>query len=437
MEVKQSRVHHYVPRWYQRGFLKTGQFKYHYLDLHPAIVYSDGVRHERNALLNWGPDRCFYKDDLYTLKLGTWSTDEVERRFFGEIDSSGRGAVELFGSYEGLREGVPEAFHSLVQYMGAQRFRTPRGLEWLRATGKLRKKNEALVFMQRLFLLHGTMWSEGIWEVVRARKSPTKFIVTDEPVTFFNRQGFPRAIRYPNDVDLGHVGTRTIFPLSIDACLIITHLQLVRNPWLDPLLLRANARSFQTTMRDLRDTHFGRELEEDDVLRINLIMKKRATRYIAAAEKEWLYPERRISTGWARLDDDWFLLPHLYKVPFTSEIIVGYKDGTSWAMDEHGRHPGNPSFKDREMHDREWDTHEEAKKEWAKRRLGRSVAHVDKFSIDERVGDGIMQDYLASVGLAPPRVRPERARPQPPGGEALAEKKVGDHGADQEVVPPE
>jgi hypothetical protein len=72
--------------------------------------------------------------------------------------------VELFGSYEGLREGVPEAFHSLVQYMGAQRFRTPRGLEWVRATGKLRKKNEALVFMQRVFLLHGPMWSEGIWE---------------------------------------------------------------------------------------------------------------------------------------------------------------------------------------------------------------------------------------------------------------------------------
>ena len=68
--------------------------------------------------------------------------------------------------------------------MGAQRFRTPRGLEWLSRQVKLGDKNEALMFMQQVFLLHGTMWAEGIWEFVRARKSPTKFIVTDEPVTF-------------------------------------------------------------------------------------------------------------------------------------------------------------------------------------------------------------------------------------------------------------
>jgi hypothetical protein len=273
MEPQQAHVHHYVTRWYQRRFLKTGQFKYHYLDLHPGIVYSGGVRHERQAPLNWGPGRCFCTDDLYTLELGGWSTDQIEKRFFGAIDSRGRGAVDLFGNYDGFREGVHEAFPTLVQYMGAQRFRTPRGLEWLRKEVKLRNKNEALMFMQRMFQLHATMWAEGIWEVARARESPTKFIVTDEPVSFFNVRGFPRAIAYPGDVGLGRVGTRTIFPLSLDACLVITHLQLVRNPWMNPLKPRANARSFQDTMRDLRSTQFGRELEEDEVLRINLILK--------------------------------------------------------------------------------------------------------------------------------------------------------------------
>jgi hypothetical protein len=268
MNPQQSHVHHYVPRWYQRRFLKAGQFKFRYLDLHPGIVYSGGVRHERRALLNWGPDRCFCEDDLYTLKLGTWSNDQIEKMFFGAIDSRGPSAVELFGNYDGLREGVPEAFRALVQYMGAQRFRTPRGLEWLRMEVNLRNNNEALVFMQRVFQLHATMWAEGIWEVVRTRRSPTKFIVTDEPVTFFNRQRFPRAIPFPRDVGLGRVGTRTIFPLGLDACLIITHLQLVRNPWMDPMSSRANARSFQQTLRDLRSTQFGRELEEDEVLRI-------------------------------------------------------------------------------------------------------------------------------------------------------------------------
>jgi hypothetical protein len=252
------------------------------------------------------------------------------------------------------------------------------------------------MFMQQVFQFHTTMWAEGVWEIVRARQSPTKFIVTDEPVTFFNRRGFPRAMRYPDDVELSRVGTRTIFPLSLDACLIITHTQLVRDPSMNPMMQRANARSFQETMKKMTDTQFGRELEEDEVLRINLILKKRATRYIAAAEEEWLYPERRASTtGWAKLDDDWFLLPHLYKVPFTSEIIVGWNDGSSWAMDEYGRHPTNPKYRDEDLHEREWIRHIESQKEWAKKRAGRSVAHVDKFNHDE-VGDKIMQDYLSS-----------------------------------------
>lgn len=400
MKLQQAHVHHYVPRWYQRRFLKTGQFKFQYLDLNPAIVYSNGVRHERQALLNWGPDRCFYKDDLYTLNLGTLNTDQIEKRFFGVIDSGGHSAVELFGDYNGLTDGVSKAFHALVQYMDAQRFRTPRGLDWLRATGNLRNNTQALMFMQQMFQFHTTMWAEGVWEIARARESPTKFIVTDEPVTFFNRRGFPRAMPYPDDVGLDRVGTRTIFPLSLDACLIITHTQLCRDPWLDPLKPRANARSFQPTMKNMLETQFGRELEEDEALRINLILKKRATRYIAAAEEEWLYPERRVPTGWAKLDDDWFLLPHLYKVPFTSEIIMGWKHGPSWAMDEYGRHPTNPNYRDKDLSEREWKSHTEAQKEWARKRAGRSAAHVDKRNHDE-VGDVIMQKYLLGEEAAP------------------------------------
>jgi hypothetical protein len=337
----------------------------------------------------------FYKDDLYTLELGTLTTDQIEKKFFGVIDSRGRGAVEYFGDYHELSEGARDGFHDLVRYMDAQRFRTPGGLDWLRAKVNLRDNNETLMFMQQAFRFHTTMWAEGVWEIARARRSPTKFIVTDEPVTFFNTRGFPRAIPYPEDVELGQVGTRTVFPLSLDACLIITHTQLCRDPCKNPLKRRTNARSFQQTMRDLRSTQFGRELEEDEVFRINLILKKRATRYIAAAEMEWLYPERHISTGWAHLDDDWFLFPHLYKVPFTSEIIMGWNDGRTWAMDEYGRQPTNPNYRDRDLHEIEWETHNRAKEEWAKRRVGRSVAHVDNTTREDEVGDSIMQDYLA------------------------------------------
>lgn len=382
-----------------------GQFQFYYLDLRPDTVVTNGKKYQRRDLLRWGPDRCFYKDDLYTLTLGNWTTDDFEKRFFGGIDAHGRRAVELFGDYNGLSNcfstnpegnGIREAFRALPQYMDAQRFRTPKGLDFLKSVVNAYDANETLLAMRQLYRFHTTMWSEGVWEIVRARQSPTKFIVTDEPVTFFNRRAFPSELTYPKDVGLEKIGTRTLFPLGLDACLVITHLQLVRNPWVNPMTSRVNARAYQNTMFSMLDVQFGRELEEDEVLRDNYILKRRATRYIAAAEEEWLYPERDASTtDWAKLDDDWFLLPNLYKVPFHGEIMVGYQDGSVWAMDEYGRNPGNPNFKDPKLHEEEWIRHQMAEREWAKKRAGKSVAHVDNFTGNDAVGDSIMQDHLS------------------------------------------
>jgi hypothetical protein len=391
----QAHVHHYVPQWYQRRFLPPGRTKFHYLDLHPDTVVSGKVRYQRRALLHWGPARCFYKDDLYTLKLGNWTTDQIEKRFFGEIDNRGRKAVELFGDYNGYRNEVGQAFQNLTPYMDAQRFRTPRGLDWIKKKADLSDHRQTLVLMQRVFQLHATMWAEGVWEIAKARHSPTKFIVTDEPVTFFNRRVFPGECPYPGGFELDQIGTRTLFPLGLDSCLIITHTQLVRNPWINPNETRVNPRAYQPTMTYLLDIQFGRELEQDEVLRINFILKKRATRYIAAAEGEWLYPERRASTtDWSKLDNDWFLFPHLYKVPFKTGTMAGYKNGSRWAQDEYGRRPNNPKYNDEKLRDKEWETHLRAQKEWAKKRSGRSVAHIDKFEHDE-VFDKLMQDYLS------------------------------------------
>jgi len=402
MNAQQAHVHHYVPQWYQRRFLRNGQFKFYYLDLHPEVITNNGVKYQRRDMRRLGPARCFYGDDLYTLKLGNWTTDEVEKRFFGEIDRRGRSAVELFSDYSGYSKGLHEAFPILPQYMDAQRFRTPRGLDQLKSLTDVRDHNQTLLFMQRWFRFHTTMWTEGVWEIARARQSPTKFILTDEPVTFFNRRGFPSEHAYPGDVGLDQVGTRTLFPLGLDSCLIITHVQLVRNPWANPTTSRVNARSYEQTMKYLLDTQFGRELEEDEVLRINFILKKRAPRYIAAAEEEWLYPERRASTTvWSKLDDDWFLFPHLWKVSFSSGIMAGWKDGSKWAMDEHGRQPTNPQYQDQKLHHKEWETHQAAKQEWAKKRAGRSVAHVEKFRGNDAVGDKMMQEYLATENVRP------------------------------------
>jgi hypothetical protein len=391
-----TRRNHFVPKWYQRRFLPAGVMHFFYLDLEPDTVISPGgTKYQRRALLRWGPLRCFCVDHLYTLKLGQWSTDTIERRFFGPIDAHGEKAVAFFLQY-GMRDGVHEAFESMMPYMSAQRFRTRRGLDYLAHVTNVRNQNVVLAFMQRVFQANSTMWTEGVWEVVRARQSPTKFIVTDEPVTFYNARVFPLSplIRYPLDADLGELGTRTIFPLSLDACLIITHLQFVRDPWRNPRRERTNARSFATTMFDLRSVQTDRELEEEEVLRINFILKKRATRYIAAGEERWLYPEKFVSVShWSKLDEDWFLFPNLYKVGFSGGMAVGYKDGRSWAVDEYGRRPWHPQYQDRVQFDREWASAHKAKLAWALKREGRSLARDhDDFN---DANDEIMREELA------------------------------------------
>lgn len=401
-DSKQTKRNHYVPKWYQKRFLSRGKKSFLCLDLHPeTITLPSGKRHQMRSLFDWGPNRCFRLDDLYTVKLGVFSNDEIERRFFGPIDNEGKKAVEFYADFS-MRSGFGEAFNALLPYMDAQRFRTPRGLDWLKSLPIVRDRNSALVAMQQVFQFHATMWTEGVWEIVKARKSPTKFLLTDQPVTFYNAKAFPMSAncRYPGDVGLDKIGTRTLFPLGLDSCLIITHVQLVRNPWENPRKPRVNARSYVPTMCDLSRTQFGRELEEDEVRRINLILKQRATRYVAAIDEEWLYPEKTASTKhWSKLDDEWFLLPHLYKVPFSGGIVTGNEDGSSWAMDEHGRTPDHPDYRDQNLHDKEWAKHLEARVAWAIKREGRSVARMDKFrdsGVDDKIMKGDIEAYRAS-----------------------------------------
>lgn len=55
-----TRNNHYVPQWYQRGFIEYGQSQLHYLDMSPPQkVLSDGRTVPMNALHKWGPKSCF------------------------------------------------------------------------------------------------------------------------------------------------------------------------------------------------------------------------------------------------------------------------------------------------------------------------------------------------------------------------------------------
>lgn len=224
-----SHNHHYVPRWYQKRFLPQGQSELFYLDLRPERVTQGKVQYTRKALRRWDPARCFCVEDLYLMRFGKQTTDAMERLLFGRVDKDGARAVDFFRDYDDYREGIHEAFQALVAYIGAQRFRTPRGLDWIKARIESADHTQTLLVMNRIFQAYGAMWMEGIWEIVHARNSSVKFIISDNPVTFFNRLIFPGETPYPGGDDFPKVGTRTIFPLSRESCLVITHLQLVRN----------------------------------------------------------------------------------------------------------------------------------------------------------------------------------------------------------------
>jgi hypothetical protein len=386
----QSHAHHYVPEWYQRRFLLPRTSKYYYLDLRPETVVQDGHTHQRRAIRHLGPDRCFYKNDIYALDFGGQTTDEMEHFFFGAIDNFGCGAVAELANFEGITDKLVKSFRYFNAYMGAQRFRTPRGLEGVKNEFGWNSRLPTLVVLSSMFEAYATMWSEGVWEIVRARHSPTKFLVTDNPVTFYCKVMFKSEWIHPNDPNLKQIGTRTIFPLGLDSCLIITHLQLVRNLWATPTEFRENARYFDQTMKHLGEIQFGRELAEDEVLRINYILKQRATRYVAASEREWLFPERHASTtDWKALDDDWFLLPHVWKVGFTTGIYAGNDRGSTFAADEHGRHPWQRGYQNKKQRDQEWILHIRSREEWAKKRAGKPRAMVD-----DRVGRHNFQDKM-------------------------------------------
>ena len=88
------------------------------------------------------------------------------------------------------------------------------------------------------------------------------------------------------------------------------------------------------------DIQTERLLSEDEVLQINYITKRRAYRYIAAAEEEWLYPERRVSTDhWRKLGGGYLLMPEPRLIHMGGEIFIGYKDGAKDAFGPYGHKP--------------------------------------------------------------------------------------------------
>ncbi len=341
-----TRNNHYVSQWHQRGFIKHGESRLHYLDLNPDaikrpdgsdVLLPNGKIKIHNNYNDHPTSKCFVKEDLYSTFFGQYINDEIERRLFGKIDDTGKKAIEAFATDDISK--WHQNFSNLFSYVDAQKIRTPKGLDWIEKHYSNLDQNQLMVEMQSIRQKHCTIWTEGVREIVSAKNSNIKFILSDHPVTIYNfacSHDHEKSI-YPDDPSIALKASQTIFPLNMDHCLILTNYEYAKNPNInDPLEKRTNARNFANSL--VRTDAFikKRLFNEKDVSKINFIIKSRAKRYVAASKKDELFPEKIINTDWKALGT--ILQPpsdELWR--FGGETYVGYTNGESSYQDAFGR----------------------------------------------------------------------------------------------------
>lgn len=341
--------HHYVPQWHQKKFMLSGESNYFYLDMKPdSFTDTRGVIHYRQSVRKQGAKKCFVEKDLYTTRIKGIQTKDIEKYFFGEIDRKGKSAVQYFENYSYPLRAWGTSLNDLLDYMSLQKLRTPKGLAWLGSEIKSTYKDNILRSMVRFSRLHCALWMECVWLIADASKSDTKFIISDHPVTVYNRECGPRSsfCKNVNDPAIWLHGTHTIFPLSLEKILILTNLSWVRNPYQSAVDVRPNPSPFRGAFFNFTEVQIKRYLSEEEVRQINFIIKNRADRYIAAGKEEWLFPERFISkSDWNTYGSGYLLMPDPRSVHLGGQVFFGYKDGSGDAYDEYGRKPWDPDYK--------------------------------------------------------------------------------------------
>lgn len=336
-KMTKTRNNHYVPQWYQQGFFEPGQNTYSYLDLSPPQhVRPDGrVASGRSKFVS-PTSRAFCQRDLYSTFFGTSVNDEIERKLFGDIDTRGAHAVRAFVGDDPSEQH--RHFKTFFEYLDIQKIRTPKGLDWLSAQYPRLTQNELMFEMQGIRMMHCTIWTEGVREIVSAQDADVKFIVSDHPVTVYNYAIPPDGTGncYPKEPSIALKGSQTVFPLNRDFCLILTNLEYAEEHSANPPEKRTFAGNYRNSM--VRTDAFirTRKLASQEVIRINRLLKARARRYIAAGKEEWLFPEISSAEPWADLRGT--LLPpknDLWR--FGGEMYARFENGEVYYQDAFGR----------------------------------------------------------------------------------------------------
>jgi len=338
LKMSKTRDNHYVAQWYQVGFFEDGSKNFRYLDLNPEVVtLPDGRTYTAKHKFTSTTSQCFYVTDLYTTVFGEVINDDIERRLFGPIDDWGSRAVRAFIGND-VSEWIGN-FQRFFEYIDAQTFRTPKGLDLLKRHYASLNQNELMREMQGIRMMNCTLWSEGIREIVSAEAAGIKFIVSDHPVTIYNYALPPehQDCAYPNDPPIALKGSQTIFPLNKNLCLILTNLEYAKDPdGCAPTDRRTFARNYRQSMVRADAFIRSRKLNDQEVARINLILKSRAKRFIAAGNEEWLYPEKIVEGNWSDFRST-LLPPKDSRWLFGGEMYAKFESGEVYYQDEFGR----------------------------------------------------------------------------------------------------
>ncbi len=326
-----------------------GQTEYAYLNLFPDEHRdAKGQKHYSNAIRKQGTSKCFVQDDLYTTVFNEIENKDIEKIFFGDIDRLGRDAIRYFEDFSYPMKDYKNYLDEMLTYMSAQKLRTPKGLDWLESEVRSEDQNLLLRAMLHYTNMYSALWVEAVWQIADASESDTKFIVSDHPVTIYNRQCGPRhnLCRGANDPELFLDGSHTIFPLSLNKILILTNLSWVRNPYGSSLAKRPNSRQFGDAIFKFLDIQVLRHMSENEVRQVNFVIKSRAYEYIAAAKEEWLYPEKYVSkSDWHQFGKGYLFMPDPRPVHAGGEIFMGFRDGRTAKFDEFGRRPWERDYK--------------------------------------------------------------------------------------------
>lgn len=335
--MSKTRDNHYVPEWYQKGFWERGQRTLAYLNLAPETFRrSDGSIGHKRALHDAPPSRAFVQTDLYSTFFGSTVDDEIERKLFGDIDT--RGAIAIRAFAKGDQTECHRNFENFFEYIDAQKLRTPKGLDWLRAQYPFLSQNGLMEEMQAMRMMHCTIWTGGVREIVSAENSDVKFILSDHPVTVFN-PGAPPGSKInapPLEPGIELKGTQTLFPLDRNHCLILTNLEYAQDRSVDLLSKRTFAGRFRNSIVNTHAFIRSRKLITEDVQAVNQIIRSGAKQFVAAGNKNWFLEAVTDARTWRELGE--VLMPPPDELfGFGGEMYVRYENGEVDYQDAFGR----------------------------------------------------------------------------------------------------